>query len=305
MTLTPEQLKARKEGIGGSDSPALFDLCNYNSAYDVYVDKIDKEVVEKESTPQQLRGHKIELILRQRYQETTGNEVTTYKDELPFKNPNRPHMIASLDGHIKSLNMLWEAKSHLIYSKISKEYGEDGTDKIPMNELIQVAHYDEVLVEWNLAGIIIDVAFVRDDSGTLESVERFGRYLYTPNRQLGDKISQKVDWIWNSHVTPKIPPAVPSKRKNFIPAESIKIATPEISRVYKEACRIKEVIKRLESKYGEKKEKLEEYLDEYQYLMDKANKQMAVRQIQTVNRKAQEARTETRTVFKLIGGKDD
>lgn len=305
--LTLAQKKARKEGIGGSDSAALFEKCKYRSARDVYDDKLTPVEEEKEeSTPQQLRGHKIEELLRVKYQQETGQEISLYKEDMPFVHPKFSRAIASVDGIIKSSGYIWEAKSHNMYSNIAKEYGEDGTDQIPENELIQVAQYSEIKATFMpIQGAIIDVAFVRDDSGTLESIERFGRYIYVYNPNLGRMIVEKAHVFYNDHVVPKRPPAGESKKKRIIPAESIKIATPEIVSVYKEANKIKEAIKKLQAEFDGKKDLLEQYLDDYQYLMDETNTQLAVKQLQTINYKAQEARVLTRPVFKLIGARDE
>lgn len=303
MAITPQQRIDRQKGIGGSDAGAILGHSSYSSALDIYNDKVAETLPEETPTPPQERGNKLEPIILRLASQKMGCDIVVPTE--PFWHPSHDFMFANLDG-VAGLEVI-EAKSVNMYAVRARELGEQLTDQIPADWLLQAAHCNEVMSRMGKIRVRFFVALVKDDSGMEESIQDFREYVYERNEQLGSNLIANESHFWNEHVVKRIPPPVASKRARVIPKEAVKLATPEILAYYQDACAIQKQIKKLEKDLERNKYEIEKYLDEYEYLMDESDNQLATRYIQTINYKAapaKEATIVTRPVFKLIGSKE-
>lgn len=127
-------LEKRKQGIGGSDAPAVCGVSPWKSPYQVWVEKTgnaDEHPVEE--TEPMYWGKALEPAIRQRYADQTGRTVIVPKDILVH--PKHDWMIGSLDG--LATDRVLEIKT----SRTLQGWGEPGSDEIPDFYRIQVEHY--------------------------------------------------------------------------------------------------------------------------------------------------------------------
>lgn len=277
MALTEQQRKDRRLGVGGSDVAAILGCSRYSSALDIYNDKVGP-LAEDEPNEAKDRGNKLEPIIISRYEQENNCQVEIFSE--PFLHRDYPFLRANIDGRCG--NELVECKSVHKWSKTAKLFGEDGTDNIPDEYLIQCAFYAEVVTNCN--SVIIPTAFVSDNSGTAESIERFSIYRYERNEQLGQGVIQHAVRFWEDHVLKKIPPPGESLRAKANPITKSKIVTPELAAIYSEMRRMKEQVEILQKAMEGNKEKLIEYLDEFELLKDESGKELATWKDQTSNR---------------------
>ena len=134
--LTLSQIEERKNGIGGSDMPIILGLSKYKTAYQLYLEKLGIIESSYDETPVQYWGNRLESIVRDEFASRHNIEIET-PDTITH--PMFDYMKGNLDGFIPEWNAVLEIKCSSSY--MSNEWGEDGSDMIPMSYLVQVAHY--------------------------------------------------------------------------------------------------------------------------------------------------------------------
>lgn len=155
--LTEEQKKLRRKGIGGSDVAAICNLSKWKTPLDVYLNKtLEGEGKEEAISKVQERGNILEPLLIEIFKKKFNKEVEIPKDT--FFHPEYSFCLANIDGIIEGKEILEIKTSH--FSR-KNEFGEEGTDQIPLDYLLQVHHYLFVtgLEEATLAVIFEDEDF--------------------------------------------------------------------------------------------------------------------------------------------------
>lgn len=134
--ITEQQRQERKLGIGGSDMPIIMGLSSYKTPYQLYLEKTGQIELVEEENQLQYWGNKLEGIIRNEF--ATRNKVVV---DLPdtLIHPFYPYLRANVDGFIQEWNSVLEVKCSSNF--MSAQWGEDGSDVIPMQYLVQVAHY--------------------------------------------------------------------------------------------------------------------------------------------------------------------
>jgi putative phage-type endonuclease len=152
VTLTAEQIATRQTGIGGSDVAAALGLSKRKTALQLYLEK--RGEIEVEEPPEDSEviwwGRMLEPIVRQKYAEETGRIVVLPHGTL--HHPTHHFMLAHVDGVIDGEPRGYEGKTAFH----STGWGEEGTDQIPREYLLQVHHYLTVcnFEVWDVAVLI-------------------------------------------------------------------------------------------------------------------------------------------------------
>lgn len=189
--LTERQKVLRRNGIGGSDVAAIFGISPYKNRtpYTLYLEKV--EGIEPEISPEwqdELNYRSMmELSLAKIYTLKTGKE--TSPDGTIYYAKDFPWMFANIDRMVEDGTIL-EIKT----SKYKTGWGQPGTDEIPYQYLLQVAHYCFVL-----------------DKPKCDLIVQFGNfefqiYTYERNKALEVKLVEGCRDFWINHVQKKIPP---------------------------------------------------------------------------------------------------
>lgn len=143
MTTLPEE---RRGYLGGSDSAASLGLSGWQSALELYQEKVGLAPPAMDSE-RFLWGRLLEPVIRQRYADLTGRTVSVPKALL--RHTQHPWMVAHPDGYTDD-GRVFEAKT----ASRADEWGEPGSDQVPMAYLIQVQHYMGVM-GLNLADLAV------------------------------------------------------------------------------------------------------------------------------------------------------
>lgn len=127
-------LAERRTGIGGSDVAAILGLSRWKTPLDVYLDKTGQSPAQPDSEPM-LWGRLLEPLIIGEFSRRHGVEVT--KLDSIVRDPERPWMLASLDGWAPEMEAVVEAKT----ARTADGWGDSGTDDIPAYYATQVTHY--------------------------------------------------------------------------------------------------------------------------------------------------------------------
>lgn len=183
MSLSPEQLAIRKDGITATDVAAIVKLHPYRRPVDVWLDKTDRALpfVGNDRTKW---GNILEAPIRDDYAERRGVRV-----EVPgtLSHPSVTWAKATPDGICYMPRSAYpcnglEVKTHSW--RAADDYGAPGSDEVPTFELIQCVWNMFVtgLDTWDLVAFIdnqpVDYRIVRDDELILmlrEEAEKFRR----------------------------------------------------------------------------------------------------------------------------------
>jgi putative phage-type endonuclease len=186
--ITEKQREERKLGIGGSDMPIILGLSNYKTPYQLYLEKIGEVENDGEMTPYQYWGHQLEGIIRDEFSKR-NNVVVETPDSCVH--PFYDFLRGNLDGFIPSWNAILEVKCSAGF--MAHEWGEDGSDIIPMQYLVQVAHYCAVV---NAGCAYIAVLIGGND---------YREFKYTRDLDLESKIIDAAKKFWEC-VQTRTPP---------------------------------------------------------------------------------------------------
>ena len=127
---TPEWLEMRKNMIGASDAPVIMGDSPWRTPYQLWQEKLDL-LEQKPQNEAMRRGHELEPIARQMYNDQTGNCA---EPEVVF-HPDYEWMMASLDGLSLCGNIVLEIKCP---GREDHETAKDG--RIPEKYFAQLQH---------------------------------------------------------------------------------------------------------------------------------------------------------------------
>lgn len=149
--LTAEQIAERSTGVGGSDAAPSLGLSRRKTTLQLYLEKRQEITVDDVFDDEMVWwGRALEPVVRQKYAELTGRTVVLPAGTL--RHPAYGFMLAHVDGIIRDESRGYEGKTAFH----STGWGEEGTDQIPREYLLQVHHYLTVtqFETWDVAVLI-------------------------------------------------------------------------------------------------------------------------------------------------------
>jgi putative phage-type endonuclease len=214
--LTPEQLALRRTGIGGSDAAAICGLSAWATPLDIYFSKIAETLPEE--TMSMRRGTLLEPFVKSLFEHKTGWKTIEVKDTQ--RSSEHPFMLANLDGYLPREMAIAEFKTANYASK--SDWGEEGTDEMPKEYLIQVAHYAKVMeLDKVYVGVLfggeklfkayialqkIKEAFISYPIEFDELDPDFRIYTYTRSSLLEEKLVKREKSFWFDYVQKQVMP---------------------------------------------------------------------------------------------------
>lgn len=182
-----EWLRYRKKGITGTDAGAIVGLNPYNSAAQVYQDKITDDIEEWDNEAMR-QGRDLEEYVARRFSEQTGLKVR--KANAIYQNEEHPFMLADFDRLIVGQEAGLECKTVNAYSA---DKWSDG--KIPLHYQMQVQHYLAVsgYKKWYVAALIMGREFV------IREINR--------DEELIANLILIEERFWNNHVLARVMPS--------------------------------------------------------------------------------------------------
>jgi len=241
----------RRLGIGGSDVAAVLGISDYKTSYQLWLEKIGDAEPQQE-TWEMMRGKALEPALRQHYANKTGLVVS-----LPVKamvSEKYPFMRYNPDGLTKEKRLV-EFKT----ASYSDEWGEEGTDEIPQEYLLQVQH-----------GMIVTGFEVCDVTVSIGG-NKPKYYLVEADKFLQEFIIEVEAKFWQM-VEQRVPPP-PSNNDdvariyNRVNGQSV-IATDEISEMLLHLQRAREVLKKYEKEKESAEVAIKNFMGENEVLVN-------------------------------------
>ncbi len=158
MSLTPEQIEARKKTIGGSDMGAILGENNYKTAYEVWEEKVEGKIVDLSRNKSVIIGNLLESELLEKYSKDYSKNYCT---SGTISHKEYKFLSANLDGvsirYDLNVENIIEIKTASVFNK--DEWGPSGSQVVPKQYYAQIAHY-MLVAGYNNADIF--VGFVDD-----------------------------------------------------------------------------------------------------------------------------------------------
>lgn len=186
-----QKIEERKLGIGGSDMPIILGLSNYKTPYQLYLEKKGIVSTGDQMSPLQYWGNRLEAIIRDEF--SLRNEVSVHVPDT-LVHPFYDFLRANIDGYIVEWDSILEVKCSSQY--MAHEWGEDGSDSIPMSYLVQVAHYCSVM---NIKHAYIAVLIGGHD---------YRQFKYTRDLILEKKLLDSATLFWEAVQKDNAPPPI-------------------------------------------------------------------------------------------------
>lgn len=198
--LTPEQIEARRKGIGASDAAAVLGFDPYKTALDIYRDKLGIAEQEERSPERQEAidiGNRVEEPLINWIGAELGEGV--YRTQEMFKHPDHEWMFCHIDGGILGKPEGIETKARGCSAK--RNYGRKCSDDVYTPDLIQCQHIMAVK-GWERMHLV--VRFKKPDSAYTSYDAR--HYVIERNETLIKAIIEKEHAFWHENVLKQVEP---------------------------------------------------------------------------------------------------
>jgi putative phage-type endonuclease len=188
-----EWLDWRRRGIGGSDVAAIFGMNPYKSAYQCYQDKLG--LLPEITDNNRMRfGRDFEDVVAKWFGEETGFKIENRY--AIFQHGTYPWMLANIDRWIIGEKAVLECKTAM-YMFQKEQWGETGTDEVPIAYLFQIYHY---MIVFGVRTGYLAVIFT--------DTKEFRHYKFTLDEELAEHIITHTRDFWFENVVRKIEPAI-------------------------------------------------------------------------------------------------
>jgi putative phage-type endonuclease len=190
----------RTKYIGGSDVGAILGLSRFRSPLEVWMEKTGKEIKQLDSLPLRF-GSFAEEFVASEYSRSTGFDLI--HDESIHIHPEHSFMSAHIDRFVLESgstipSRILECKTANPFS--SGEWGEVGSDEVPMSYLCQCIWYMAIT---NIDRVDLAVLFGNSD---------FRIYEIARDIALEKMVIQKAIAFWQEHVLKDIAPPAMSEQ---------------------------------------------------------------------------------------------
>jgi putative phage-type endonuclease len=185
----------RTKYIGGSDIGAILGLSKFRTPLEVWMEKTGKEVRQLDSLPLRF-GTFAEEFVASEYARATGFELL--HDESIYIHPTHPMMSAHVDRFILG-DGLSNPATRLLECKTANpfargEWGEPGTDQVPMSYLCQCIWYMAI------------TGIEQCDLAVLFGNSDFRIYEIARDLELEALVIERALNFWKEYVLKDIPP---------------------------------------------------------------------------------------------------
>ncbi len=257
--ITEQQREERRLGIGGSDMPIIMGLSSYKTPYQLYLEKIGESPTSSDMTDSQYWGSMLEDVIRDEFQRR-NNVVVETPDTCVH--PFHDYLRGNVDGFIPAWNAVLEVKCASNF--MAHEWGEDGSDTIPMQYLVQVAFYCAVLNA--------DCAYI----AVLIGGNDYREFKYTRDFELESKIIDAAKHFWKQ-VQDKNPPEATNQidLKLMFPKHDpakTKIIAPEVAEQLTTLSETRFKIKQLSEIEDKYKFNIMQFMQDAECLIDNSGK---------------------------------
>jgi putative phage-type endonuclease len=185
----------RSKYIGGSDIGAILGLSKFRTPLEVWMEKTGKAIKQLDSLPLRF-GSFAEEFVASEYARSTGVELL--HDESIYIHPTHSFMSAHIDRFVLG-NETNQQPTRILECKTANpfargEWGEPGTDQVPMSYLCQCIWYMAI------------TGIEQCDLAVLFGNSDFRIYEIERDLELEALVIEKAEHFWNEHVLKDIAP---------------------------------------------------------------------------------------------------
>lgn len=194
--MSPEErrswLEWRRGGLGGSDVAAILGLSPWAGPWDVYLSKV--EAVDGGDSAAMERGRRFERAIADWAADRLGGEIS---DGGRLEDSEQPWIRGTPDFYLHPKGPQLEGLECKSTRYLGREWGDPGTDAIPISYRIQCAWYMRLagLPRWHVAVW-----------STLQ--DRLELYLVERDLEIEQRLVDRAGTWWDRHVVGREPPAL-------------------------------------------------------------------------------------------------
>jgi len=244
MSLTKEQKAARKNRIGASDVSAIVGVNPWQSAYDIWLEKTDRleDKGEERHNEAVTLGNDLEPVLL----DYAERELGVLDRNVEVQSRELRYLVSTLDGQVRGTREPVEAKTAGLLSFRTAEWGEPGTDEIPMLYLVQ-AH---IQLHCTNTGICHVPALLGGRG--------YAMYSVLADPELEEDLLRKIESFWLNNVQadtppPDVLPSMESLKRVRRRAEKVVELSPHVVSQWRETV---ELLKKAEKEEDSAKKKV-------------------------------------------------
>ncbi len=240
MSLTPAELEERKKGIFATDAAPALGLSKYRSPVQVWMEKCGEPMPDSgEMSEAQKMGLILQPVIARLYEDKYETRlrdlegVTLWHQKISF-------MGSHFDYVTPDNKTLVEIKN--FHPARQKEFGDDGSDDVPMDCLVQVVH----------EAIVFGVT--RVDLAVLFGGQSFKVYPITINQDTADMVIEREEKFWRQVVEREAPPPIdPEETRRLFPRDNgaTVLAPQAVVSVAQQLSQLREQIKQAETLEGQ------------------------------------------------------
>lgn len=276
--LTPEQKEERKLGIGGSDAAAVLGRSRYKTPLNIYNEKLGygEEFNGNLSTAM---GDYLEDFVRELYAKNKDLELEKPKDAIVHS--EYYWMRCNLDFISADRKNIGEIKM----TSNAKDWGEEQTDDVPIEALIQCAHNrivaaDRYGIDYQKVNILVLIVGF--------GPPKIREYVYNKNEKLEQIIISKGKDLWQNHVEKQIPPEHSATMEKSITLDNIiddaVLADENAISLFQKHKMVSDQLAELKEEYDAIKDEFSKMLDNKTTLVDDNGNKLVTWKPQTRNR---------------------
>ena len=205
MSLTPEELQERQRGLFSTDAAPALGLSKYRSPVQVFLEKRGQPLAVEESEAMKM-GHIMQPIIGRLYEHKSGRRLKDLEGTTLWST-DHGFMGSHFDFVTDDNSTLVETKN--FHPARQKEFGDDGSDDVPMDCLVQCVH----------EAIVFGVR--RVDLAVLFGGQTFRVYPLTIQQETVDMVVEREERFWQQvmeRVAP--PPTDPEETRRLFPKDN-------------------------------------------------------------------------------------
>jgi hypothetical protein len=205
MSLTDAELEERKAGIFATDAAPALGLSKYRSPVQVWMEKTGNPMPFEESEAMKL-GLIMQPVIARLYEEKYETRLKDLEGTTLW-HPKIAFMGSHFDYVTPDNQTLVEVKN--FHSSRQREFGDDGSDDVPMDCLVQCVH----------EAVVYGVK--RVDLAVLFGGQSFKVYPITINQDTADMVVEREERFWRKVVEREAPdPIDPEETRRLFPRDN-------------------------------------------------------------------------------------
>ena len=128
----------RTKFLGGSDVAAILGVSPWRNRVDLWADKITPRVEDGQNAAAKRRGHRLEPYILDMIREEHGLEIVRANERYIDKEV--PFLAAEIDAEYRDDAGEQNIEIKTVHPFKAKEWGDIGTDSLPLHYIAQVQH---------------------------------------------------------------------------------------------------------------------------------------------------------------------